>query len=69
LILNLGYTMSIVFRYLASHWYESLRDACFLASPPNKFNDFLIVRLELKGTYQKKRLNVILVREIGSVFL
>ena len=32
--------MSIVFRYLASHWYESLRDACFLASPPNKFNDF-----------------------------
>lgn len=34
-------TLPIVYRYLASHWYESLRDACFLASPPNKFNDSL----------------------------
>lgn len=33
--------MSIIYRYLSSHWYETLRDAEFLASPPNKFNDCL----------------------------
>ncbi len=33
--------MSIIYRYLSSHWYETLRDAEFLASSPNKFNDCL----------------------------
>ena len=42
-------TLPIVYRYLASHWYESLRDACFLASPPNKFNDSFDCAAEAVG--------------------
>ena len=30
---------TIIYRYFQSHWYETLRDAEFLASPPTKFND------------------------------
>lgn len=33
--------MAIVYRYFQSHWYETLRDAEFLASSPVKFNDIL----------------------------
>ena len=31
----------IIYRYLGSHWYETLRDAEFLASSPTRFNDLL----------------------------
>ena len=38
-MINAERTSPIIYRYLGSHWYETLRDAEFLASSPNKFND------------------------------